>query len=35
MRDLARRASRVLAALLSAAAVIAVYLLVLSRGTLP
>lgn len=35
MRNSARTAARALAALLSTAAVIAVYLLVLSRGTLP
>jgi len=35
MRDLARLASRALAALTGAAAVIAVYLLVLTRGTFP
>lgn len=35
MRDLSRLALRALAALLSAVAVAAVYLLVLSRGTLP
>jgi hypothetical protein len=35
MRRLARPALRALAALLSTAAVAAVYLLVLSRGTLP
>lgn len=35
MRDLTRMAARLLATLLSAAAVVAVYLLVLSRGTLP
>lgn len=35
MRDLARLVPRALAALISTAAVTAVYLLVLTRGTLP